>query len=193
MSQRRRSRDAESHSVRTGNAAVGDLNICLPNGSSNGPAMPYIVQMYMYRHLLRNFDNEYRDKKNLEKKEAPAINGPRVGAVLARLWADAQLGQEPSSQKSYAIDLGIDQGGIGTMLHELEGAGCVKLVSDPRGLENLYEITEKGKEQIEKWVVIHYTDKFFADLIQELSPNRKKLARAVERYVERCKEQLHLK
>jgi hypothetical protein len=161
-------------------------------GTVAKPIRPYLVEMYVYRHVLRNLKSEYRARQDQEKRDAPAIAGARAAAVLARLWVDAKLGCGPFSQTSYGEELGIGDAEIGQILKHLEAGQCVENRSTKRHGENLYAITPQGKNQIEDWVLAHYTDESFFGVIEGLSPNVEKLASAVGRYVDKAKELLRI-
>ena len=118
-----------------------------------------ILDIYRYRHLLRNLSPLYEERKREEREKAPRITGARVAAVLARLWATEDLGLSSVPQKSIGEDLDIAPSEIGKLLKQLrsdkQGPACVKLVSDQFGREHVYEITDEGKRQLTQWLFFH--------------------------------------
>jgi|SRR5579859_2745270 len=135
-----------------------------------------IMKIYLYRHLLRNLDRNLKALKAEEMKEAPSVKGPRAAAVLARLWANDDLGLPPAPQKVIAHDLGIGETVVGAMLkrfrtRRMNNPPCVELISDGFAREKWYKITEAGKQELSRWMFAHYTHSSFMELIKTIPPN----------------------
>lgn len=146
------------------------------------------VTIFRYRHLLMNFESEYR-------KRARRVRGPRAAAVLARLWANEDLGLQPTSQKVVGFDLGIGPSELGKILADLRkpgtsSEGCVKLVSDQYSRQNLYEITGTGKQELESWLLVSYAPRPFMEFITNMSPNPDKVIKLVESLKRKVKEDI---
>src|SRR5258708_21243357 len=125
--------DAVAKRASTLTAAVAELppddsvkiGTTLPDGAAVAPAggassetnsVELILEIYRYRHLLRNLRLLHEQRKREERETAPSVKGPRVAAVLARLWATEDLGLPSASQKVIGVDLGIAPSEIGKML-----------------------------------------------------------------------------
>lgn len=139
-----------------------------------------VSRIYIYRHLLRNIASKRRAIEVQQQKRAPRVKGPRAAAVLARLWADKDLGLDPTPQKVIAHELGIGESEVTKTLRAFRNAGsgapCVTLVSDAYTRENLYEISEAGKQELENWILAYYTHDSFFELIRRIKPNTKNIA-----------------
>src|SRR5208282_3679910 len=61
-----------------------------------------VIRIYLYRHLLRNIESQRRAIEIQCRRTAPHVRGPRVAALLARLWASEDLGLPSVPQKAIA-------------------------------------------------------------------------------------------
>lgn len=153
------------------------------------------VTIFRYRHLLANLDSEIRKRNREERQRAPKVRGERPAAVLARLWADDDLGLAPTSQKRVGMDLGLDASQISDILGSLEkpgtsGGGCVKLVSDPEGPVNEYKITDAGKQELESWLLVHYAPGPFIEFVKKMDPDPKKVADLLDDLKKKVKDEV---
>jgi DNA-binding MarR family transcriptional regulator len=144
-----------------------------------------VVKIYLYRHLLRNVETQRRAIEKQCRRTAPHISGVRVAALLARLWAIDDLSLPSVPQKAIARDLGMGEGDVGKLLKRLRGKGvtgepCVELVSDGFGRENIYRITKYGRQELENWILAHNTHTSFLDLIKNIPPDLKNVARTLD-------------
>jgi len=134
--------------------------------------------IHRYRHLLVNLASQRRKLPSKVKADRPA-------AVLARLWAEEDLELRPCSQSRVGRDLGLDASAISQILGDLRkpgasGEGCVKLASDPMGRSRIYEITDTGKRELEKYLQATYAPEQLNRFIREISPKPTKVTELVE-------------
>jgi DNA-binding MarR family transcriptional regulator len=154
-----------------------------------------VVKIYLYRHLLRNIESQRRAIEIQCRKTAPHVRGPRVAALLSRLWACEDLGLPSVAQKAIAQDLGMGEGDVGKMLKKLRAKGstgepCVELVSDGFGRENIYKITKYGRQELENWILAHNTHTSFLDLIKNIPPDLKNVARTLDALRKEVRQEL---
>jgi hypothetical protein len=142
--------------------------------------------MYTYTHLLKNLRTEREERDRKEKADAPKIAGWREAAVLARLWADAELKLAPAPQRNIAVDLDMQPGemtGYLNKFREIPLGGGEPLVKEVKGTsrrETLHEITEAGKRELRRWVLAHYSTEALLKHVTQISPDRKKIYKLIE-------------
>lgn len=142
----------------------------------------FFATIFRYRHLLRNLWSEYERRNEEERQRAPRVRGPRWAATLARLWANEELQLDATYQKDIAGDLGLSTSELGKMMTAFRKCSppCVKLVSDPMGRGNVYEITDAGKEQLTNWLLAHNAPAPLIEYMVKISPDRTKITQLIE-------------
>ncbi len=144
------------------------------------------AQMYTYTHLLKNLWTEREERERKEKANAPKIAGWREAAVLARLWADADLKLAPTSQGDMAVDLGMQPGEMTGHLNKFRvprDGGEPLVVEERKGnnrREIFHKITEAGKRELRKWVLAHYSTEALLKYVTQISPDRKKICKLID-------------
>lgn len=169
-----------SESTPSGRGTSTDSSAQQQNDKAVAATVADLAKIYLYRHLLRNMESKRRAIEAQQQKRAPRVKGQRVAAVLARLWANDDLGLDPTPQKVIARDLGMGESDVTNMMRDLREPGstgpCVVLVSDRYSRENFYKITEIGKQELENWVLAYYTHDSFLDILKKMIPNTKNVA-----------------
>ena len=162
--------------------------------SSATDTVKLFLEVYRYLHLLRNLHLLYGERKREEEEKAPSIPGPRAAAVLARLWATEDLGLPNAAQKVIAIDLGMAASELALILKELHGEqsgkSCVQRVSAPLSRENIYEITEEGKQQLTEWFFSRIAPGSYGEATVEMIRQSAMDASRVAKFVEALKSQV---
>jgi len=89
----------------------------------------------------------------------------------------------------------MGEGDVGKMLKKLRAKGstgepCVELVSDGFGRENIYKITKYGRQELENWILAHNTHTSFLDLIKNIPPDLKNVARTLDALRKEVRQEL---
>lgn len=98
---------------------IGGDDLAEQQSLDNATVPPDLVKIYIYRHLLRNMESKRKAREEQEKRQAPRVKGPRAAALLARLWANEDLGLQPIPQKVIAHELGLGESEV--LPHALDG------------------------------------------------------------------------
>jgi DNA-binding MarR family transcriptional regulator len=143
-----------------------------------------ITKIFVYRHLLNNLESTRQEIRKQEQVRAPRIKGPRVAALLARLWANEDLELPATPQKIISRDLGLSDSEassiLGSLAQEVNGESFVELIANNSRREKLYKITNAGKRELYEWVLAQYTHGSFPQLVKSLIPNHENRIRSLE-------------
>lgn len=135
-----------------------------------------LLPMYRYKHLVGYLANRYA----IANEKSP-IQGPRAAAVLALLWAQEDLKLEKCIQKTLGLHLGIrNNAEIGRILNPLCESDLVRLVRGKDYRVKVYEITAKGKTQLNEWLGNWYAPAPFREAIRATELDSRKIAKLVE-------------